>query len=106
MPTALRESPYRFFFVSFDCNEPTCGHVRRDDSGAKIWLEPIEVAFNHGFPGHELRDIEEIIVEHHSQLTEAWYEHCGRGRSHRRVSLPGSVRANLGCGSLRGGNYV
>jgi len=81
MPTALREGPYRFFFVSFDCNEPTCGHVRRDDSEAKIWLEPIEVAFNHGFPGHELRDIQDIIVEHHSQLMEAWYEHCGHRRS-------------------------
>ncbi|WP_423824659.1 DUF4160 domain-containing protein [Salinibacter ruber] len=81
MPNALREGPYRFFFVSFDCNEPMHVHVRRDDCEAKIWLEPIEVAFNHGFPGHELRDIEEIIVEHHSQLTEAWYEHCGHRRS-------------------------
>ena len=81
MPTALREGPYRFFFVSFDCNEPTRVHVQRDDMEAKIWLEPIEVAFNHGFAGHEIRDIEDIILENHSQLTEAWYEHCGHRRA-------------------------
>lgn len=77
MPTALREGPYRFHFVSFDCNEPMHVHVRRDRQEAKFWLEPVEVAFNHGFAGHELRTIEDIIVEHHTELAEAWYEHCG-----------------------------
>lgn len=79
MPTALREGPYRFFFVSFDCDEPMHMHihVRRDRNEAKFWLEPIEVAFNHGFAGHELRSIEDIIVDHYSELAEAWYEHCG-----------------------------
>jgi hypothetical protein len=77
MATALREGPYRFFFVSFHCSELVHVHARRDDNEAKIWLEPIEVAFSHGFLGHELRDIQDSIVEHKSQLTEAWYEHCG-----------------------------
>jgi hypothetical protein len=51
--------------------------------GATTWRRrfgwgPIEVAFNHGFAGHEISDIEDIILENHSQLTKAWYEHCGR----------------------------
>jgi hypothetical protein len=41
-------------------------------------LEPVEVAFNHGFAGHELRDIEGIIIKHYAHLTDAWYEHCGQ----------------------------
>ena len=49
MPNALREGPYRFYFYSFDCNEPMHVHVRRDDNEGKFWLEPIEVAFNSGF---------------------------------------------------------
>jgi len=81
MPNALREGPYRFYFYSFDCNEPMHVHVRRDDNEAKFWLEPIEAAFNSGFAGHELRDIEEIIVENYSQLTEVWYEHCGHRKT-------------------------
>ena len=81
MPNALREGPYRFYFYSLDCNEPMHVHVRRDDNEVKYWLEPIEVAFNSGFAGHELRDIEEIIVENYSQITEAWYEHCGHRKT-------------------------
>lgn len=76
MPTALREGPYRFHFYSFDCNEPMHVHVQRDRSEAKFWLQPVENAFNHGFAGHELRKIRTLIVEHRSQIEEAWYEHC------------------------------
>lgn len=66
MPNALREGPYRLFFYSSDCNEPMHVHVKRDRSEAKFWLQPVEVAFNHGFAGHELRDIEALIIEHRS----------------------------------------
>ncbi|PQJ26883.1 hypothetical protein BSZ35_18310 [Salinibacter sp. 10B] len=48
---------------------------------AKIWLESREVAFNYGFASHELNDIEDIIIENHTQLVEAWYEHCGHRRT-------------------------
>jgi hypothetical protein len=81
MPKALDEGPYRFYFVSFDCNEPMHVHVQRDDCEAKIWLESREVAFNYGFASHELNDIEDIIIENHTQLVEAWYEHCGHRRT-------------------------
>lgn len=33
--------PYRFFFYSFDGDEPTHVHVRRDRQHAKFWLAPV-----------------------------------------------------------------
>jgi hypothetical protein len=30
--------PYKFFFYSFDCNEPLHVHVRRNDIVCKFWL--------------------------------------------------------------------
>ena len=69
--------PYRFFFTSFDCNEPPHVHVERDRSTCKFWLEPLMLARNHGFAAHELTRIRQIIRQHLEQITEAWYEHCG-----------------------------
>ena len=59
MPTVLRSGPYRFYFYSHEPNEPL--HVDRDDDSAKFWLEPVSLAGNLGFSGHELRTIERII---------------------------------------------
>lgn len=77
MPTALREGPYRFHFVSFDCNEPPHVHVQRDDCEAKIWLEEVQVQNSYNYPAHELRAIEKIVIDRQSELLERWYEHCG-----------------------------
>ena len=41
--------PYRVFFTSFDCTEPAHVHVERENNTCKFWLEPIELARNHGF---------------------------------------------------------
>ncbi len=35
---------YRFFFYSFDCNEPWHVHVQRDRAVCKFWLEPVVLA--------------------------------------------------------------
>ena len=69
--------PYWFFFYSFDCNEPTHVHVRREDAEAKYWLEPAVVAWNRGFSPRELNEIRRIIVRHERAIIEAWNEHCG-----------------------------
>ena len=41
--------PYRFFFTSFDCNEPPHVHVERENATCKFWLEPVGLARSHGF---------------------------------------------------------
>ncbi|WP_442484016.1 DUF4160 domain-containing protein [Aeoliella sp. SH292] len=77
MPTVLRIGPYRFYFYSHEPNEPAHVHVDRDDLTAKFWLEPISLAHNLGFPGHELRKVEEIIESNQQQLLEAWHDRFG-----------------------------
>ncbi len=69
--------PYRFFFTSFDCNEPPHVHVERESKACKFWLRPISLAQNAGFGAHELNEIRRIIATHHDAILEAWHEHCG-----------------------------
>ena len=78
MPTVRNISgPYRFFFYSFDCNEPPHVHVRRERSLCKFWLAPVVLATNDGFSAVELNRIRGIIVKNRDQIMEAWHGHCG-----------------------------
>ena len=70
--------PYRFYFYSFDCNEPKHVHVRRERQVCKLWLEPVALAYNSGFSAKELNRIRRTIVDHLVQILEAWDEHCGK----------------------------
>lgn len=77
MPTVLRDGPYRVYFYSHEANEPAHVHVDREDVSAKVWLEPVGLARNQGFPSHELRKILRLIVQHQARLLEAWNEFHG-----------------------------
>lgn len=78
MPTVKNiVGPYRFFFYSFDCNEPMHIHIRRDRMTSKFWLEPIGLARNQGFRPRELNQIRTLIKDNYDTIIEAWYEHCG-----------------------------
>ncbi len=70
--------PFRFFFYSFDCNEPRHVHVRRDRSVCKFWLEPVVLAYNNGFAAKELNRIRKMIIDNWDRIREAWDEHCGQ----------------------------
>jgi len=69
--------PYRFFFYSFDCNEPMHVHIQRERMVCKFWLDPVVLSKNHGFTSKELKTIREIIYNNKNTIMEAWYEHCG-----------------------------
>lgn len=69
--------PYRFFFTSFDCNEPPHVHVERENKTCKFWLEPLGLARNYGFSARELSLIRRTIDTHRASILEAWHEHCG-----------------------------
>jgi len=43
----------------------------------KFWLDPIELATNHGFTTRELNQLRAIIQEELNKIQEAWSEHCG-----------------------------
>jgi hypothetical protein len=78
MPRVKRlPRPYRFFFTSFDCNEPPHVHVERQDKTCKFWIEPVGLARSHGFTARELNVIGRLIRTHLTAILEAWYEHCG-----------------------------
>jgi hypothetical protein len=72
MPTVLRSGPYRLYFYSHEPNEPPHVHVDHDASSAKFWLDPVSLARNLGFSGHELRRIERIVRDNQRELMEAW----------------------------------
>jgi hypothetical protein len=69
--------PYRFFFYSFDCNEPKHVHVRRERKVCKFWLEPIALSSDNGFSAKELNLIRTIIRDNLDLMLETWDEHCG-----------------------------
>jgi hypothetical protein len=70
--------PYRFFFYSFDCNEPMHVHVERDRESCKFWLEPLALAANRGFSAKELNRIRVLIADHLGVIRNAWSRHCSR----------------------------
>jgi hypothetical protein len=69
--------PYRFFFYSFDCNEPMHIHVQREKRVCKFWLKPIVLSENHGFAAKELNRIRQMVQANFDKIIEAWHEHCG-----------------------------
>ena len=78
MPTVLRLEGFRFFFFSNESQEPPHVHVEKGDAAAKVWLQPVEIAYSQGFNPRELRRIREIAFEHQAGFVEAWNEHFGR----------------------------
>ena len=74
MPTLDRIGPYRFFFFSNEGLEIPHVHVQRDHALAKFWLRPVALASTSGFPGHELRRIEQLVTENRTRFEEVWRE--------------------------------
>lgn len=78
MPTIKNiPGPYRFFFYSFDCNEPGHVHVQRENKVCKFWLTPLTLGGNDGFSVRELNQIRVLTARHLQMILEAWHEHCG-----------------------------
>ena len=77
MPTVLRSGPYRFFFYAGDRDEPRHVHVERDRNEAKFWIDPVRLQHNYGFAGHEINDIERLILEHQQRIVDRWNEFFG-----------------------------
>jgi len=79
MPTVLRTQGFRLFFWSREPNEPPHVHVDRGGASAKVWLEPVALASNVGYPAHELGDILRLVRERQSELLRGWHEFFGAG---------------------------
>jgi hypothetical protein len=77
MPTVLRVGGYRFYFYSHEPNELPHIHVDRAEHSLKAWLDPVALARNIGFRGHEINAILALAEEHREVLLEAWHEYFG-----------------------------
>ena len=77
MPTVLRIGPYRCFFYAGDLVEPAHIHIERDENIAKFWLDPVRPSNSGGFTLVEIGKIRKIIIDHQTQLLEAWHEYFG-----------------------------
>jgi hypothetical protein len=75
MPTVLRIGRYRFYFFSNEGQEPPHIHVKAGSDEAKFWLDPVSLAANHGFRGHELNEIQDLVDQHQTELLEAWNDY-------------------------------
>lgn len=75
MPTVLEDGPYRFVFFSSDKDEPPHIHVKRDRWIIKFWLDPVTLATNRGFPGHEVNRIARFVADYEQTLLEAWHDY-------------------------------
>ncbi len=78
MPTLLRIEGFRFFFYSSERQEPLHVHVERGDGEAKLWLQPVELAYSYRLTPAELRRVRELAFQHQAAFVERWNEHFRR----------------------------
>lgn len=74
MPTVLRVGSARFFFYSNEGAEPPHIHVEQSGAIAKFWLEPVSLASSSRLSGHQLRQLERLVVEHRNEFLKAWHD--------------------------------
>lgn len=51
--------------------------VDRDDNTAKVWLDPVSLAYDIGFRSKELRDVQRMVTEHAAEWLEIWHDNFG-----------------------------
>lgn len=78
MPVVFRYKGYRFFFYSNEGipREPLHIHVRKGESLAKFWLEPLpEVAESYKLSAHELHELLDVAIQHKDEIERYWNEY-------------------------------
>ena len=66
------------FLYSLEGREPPHIHATHAGRYAKFWLDPVALADNRGFRGHELTEIRRIVIENQPFFQEKWHEYFGR----------------------------
>ena len=75
MPTVKIIGRFRFHFYSADGREPPHIHVTAPDGEAKFWLQPLSLAFSHGFHNRDLRMVHRLVNENLEEFLEAWHDY-------------------------------
>jgi hypothetical protein len=74
MPTVLRVKGYRFSFYSYDLGEPIYVHATKAGCEAKVWLDPLRLAWNEGFRRRELLELIALVEENRELIVQRWNE--------------------------------
>ena len=74
MPTVHREAGYVFYFYAEEGVEPPHVHVDKGDGTAKLWLDPVRLAWTEGLKMSELKHILRIAGHRQAKLLEQWNE--------------------------------
>ena len=77
MPNVFTRNGFRFFFYSNE-HRPIHVHVRKGDGEAVFEVEGgITLRESVGLKTNELRDAEDLAVEHQQLIIDKWNEHLG-----------------------------
>jgi len=71
-PVIHREGKYVFYFYTCGGNGPPHIYVHSGISGARYWLDPLDLAMSLGFNNHELKGIRQIIEAYREEFLELW----------------------------------
>ena len=77
MPTVFRLKGFRVYFYSHEPNEPPHVHIDKGGSSAKVWLEPVGLARNIGFPAKDINVMLTMVRDNREQMLEAWHGYFG-----------------------------
>jgi hypothetical protein len=74
VPTVYREAGCVFYFYAEEGTEPPHVHVDKGDGTAKLWLQPVRLAWAEGLKVSELRQIIRIAERQQEILLNKWNE--------------------------------
>lgn len=77
MPTIFING-YKFRFYSSDVNDPPHVHVIQAERVAKIWLNSLEISYNHGYNKADLNKVLKLTEQNETKLLEAWNDYFNR----------------------------
>jgi hypothetical protein len=84
MPTLFRKFGFRFYFLSYDCAEPTHIHISDDQNKtAKFWLKGdkgVILSSQVGFKKSELAKIEKEIFANFDTIVLAFDAYCKKNK--------------------------
>jgi hypothetical protein len=78
VPTLLLVDGFRFHFFSNEGHEPPHVHVRKGDGVAKVWLDPLTIAYTEGLNAAEVRRIRELVFANRAMFMARWNEYFAR----------------------------
>ena len=74
MPTVLRKHGFVFYFFAHEPTEPPHVHVDRGGGTAKLWLNPVRVAWTTDLKPAEVRQAVQLTETYQAYLLGKWNE--------------------------------